>query len=98
MNAELEGLEAALPQAIANLKAGGRLAVITFHSLEDRIVKQFFKAATGVCTCPPNVPVCTCGRQAQVRLVTRKPLTPSAAEIQANPRSRSAKLRIVEKL
>ncbi len=98
VNDELAGLESALPQAVASLKSGGRLAVITFHSLEDRIVKQFFKAATGVCTCPPNVPVCTCGRQAQVQLVTRKPLTPSAAEIQANPRSRSAKLRVVEKL
>lgn len=98
VNDELAGLEAALPQAVAALRPGGRLAVITFHSLEDRIVKHFFKAAAGACTCPPTAPICTCGRQAQVRGVTRKPLTPSAAEIAANPRSRSAKLRIVEKL
>ncbi|HNT75716.1 MAG TPA: 16S rRNA (cytosine(1402)-N(4))-methyltransferase RsmH [Anaerolineae bacterium] len=98
VNDELAGLAEALPQALAALRPGGRLAVITFHSLEDRIVKQFFKAVSGICTCPPNLPVCTCGRQAQVEWVTRKPLTPSAAEINDNPRSRSAKLRIVEKL
>jgi len=98
VNGELEALETALPQALNVLCAGGRLAVITFHSLEDRIVKRFFQQGVHPCICPPEAPVCTCGRQPTLRLITRKPLTPGAAELAANPRSRSAKLRVVEKI
>ncbi|MBP8863663.1 MAG: 16S rRNA (cytosine(1402)-N(4))-methyltransferase RsmH [Anaerolineae bacterium] len=98
VNGELEALETALPQALNVLRAGGRLAVITFHSLEDRSVKRFFQQGVHPCTCPPEAPVCTCGRQPTLRLITRKPLTPGAAELAANPRSRSAKLRVVEKI
>ncbi len=98
VNQELERLEAALPQALEVLRPGGRLAVITFHSLEDRLVKQFLKREASDCICPPRVPICTCEHQAQVALITRKPVLPSAAEREANPRSRSAKLRIAEKL
>ncbi|HOC21305.1 MAG: 16S rRNA (cytosine(1402)-N(4))-methyltransferase RsmH [Chloroflexi bacterium] len=98
VNGELEALETALPQAVNVLRAGGRLAVITFHSLEDRIVKRFFQQGVHPCICPPEAPVCTCGRQPTLRLITRKPLTPGAAELAANPRSRSAKLRVVEKI
>jgi len=98
VNHELVGLTAALPQAIAALVPGGRLAVIAFHSLEDRIVKQFFRQQAHGCQCPPESPVCTCGLKPSVRLVTRKLIRPTAAEIRNNPRSRSAKLRVVEKL
>ena len=98
VNDELATLEKALPLAIDLLRPGGRLAVISFHSLEDRIVKQSFKQASMNCICPPEVPVCICGHRASVRLVTRKPLVADAAEIERNPRSRSAKLRVVEKL
>ena len=98
VNDELGALERALPQAVAVLRPGGRLAVITFHSLEDRIVKHFFRREARDCICPPRQPVCTCGHRAQVRVVTRRPVVPSQDEIRANPRSRSAKLRVVEKL
>ncbi|HOU14496.1 MAG TPA: 16S rRNA (cytosine(1402)-N(4))-methyltransferase RsmH [Anaerolineae bacterium] len=98
VNRELDTLEQALPQAVTALRPGGRLAIITFHSLEDRIVKHFLKQEERGCICPPEVPVCTCGRQPTLHIVTRKPLVPSAAEIAANPRSRSAKLRVAEKL
>lgn len=98
VNAELEAVEQVLPQAIDLLQSGGRLAVISFHSLEDRIVKKAFKLASADCICPPNVPVCVCGHKASVRLVNRKPITADADEIALNPRSRSAKLRVVEKL
>jgi len=98
VNRELEILESALPQALAVLKPGGRLAVITFHSLEDRIVKRFFRDEVRGCICPPEAPVCTCGRQPTLRLVHRKPISASAEEIAVNPRSRSAKLRVAEKL
>jgi 16S rRNA (cytosine1402-N4)-methyltransferase len=98
VNDELAVIERALPLAIDLLQPGGRLAVISFHSLEDRIVKQAFKLASTDCICPPKTPVCVCGHQASVRLVTRKPLTADEAEIASNPRSRSAKLRVVEKL
>jgi 16S rRNA (cytosine1402-N4)-methyltransferase len=97
VNEELDVLEAVLPQAVALLKPGGRLGVITFHSLEDRIVKQAFRLASTDCICPPEQPVCTCSHRASVRLVTRKPITADASEIARNPRSRSAKLRVVEK-
>ena len=87
-----------LDAAVGRLKPGGRLAVITFHSLEDRIVKRTFKNFAQGCVCPPEFPVCVCGRRPKVKAVTRKPIAPGADELQANPRSRSAKLRVVEKL
>ena len=98
VNRELEAVEAVLPQAVEILRPGGRLAVITFHSLEDRIVKRFFKQEARGCICPPEAPICTCEHQPTLRLVNRKPIRPSAEELAANPRSRSAKLRVAEKL
>ena len=98
VNDELEALRAALPQAVHLLRPGGRLAVISFHSLEDRIVKQFLQQEARDCICPPRVPRCVCGHRATVRLVTRRPLQPAMEEVIANPRSRSAKLRIAERL
>ena len=98
INQELEELEMTLPQCVACLKPGGRLVIISFHSLEDRIVKQTFKQASTDCVCPPEVPVCICDHAATVRLVNRKPKVADAGEIERNPRSRSAKLRVVEKL
>lgn len=98
VNRELESLEAVLPQAVEVLRPGGRLAVITFHSLEDRIVKRFFKQEARGCICPPESPICTCEHQPALRLVNRKPMRPSAEELAVNPRSRSAKLRVAEKL
>jgi 16S rRNA (cytosine1402-N4)-methyltransferase len=97
VNDELGALQRTLPAAIAGLKPGGRLAVISFHSLEDRIVKQFFKHEATDCLCPPHQPICTCGHIAGISLVTRKPIEASDSEIATNPRSRSAKLRIIEK-
>ena len=98
VNHELEAVEAVLPQAVAVLAPGGRLAVISFHSLEDRIVKQFFRRESQDCICPPQQPVCTCGHKASLREVVRHPIVPQAAEVESNPRSRSARLRVVEKL
>ncbi len=98
VNDELGMLERTLPQAVALLRPGGRLAVITFHSLEDRLVKRYFRRAAADCICPPGQPVCTCGHRAEVREITRRPLTATAAEVARNPRSRSARLRAVEKL
>lgn len=98
VNDELNGLERVLPQAIDLLRPGGRLAVISFHSLEDRIVKQAFKLASTDCICPPRTPICICGHRASVHLLTRKPIQADEAEISRNPRSRSAKLRVVEKI
>jgi len=98
VNDELGGLEVTLPIAIDLLKPGGRLAVITFHSLEDRLVKQFLQRESKDCLCPPNQPVCTCKHKASLKLVQRKPVIPTNEEIRFNPRSRSAKLRIAEKL
>jgi 16S rRNA (cytosine1402-N4)-methyltransferase len=98
VNGELETVEAVLPLAVGLLKPGGRLAVISFHSLEDRLVKTFFHQEARDCICPPDQLVCTCGHKATVRELSRKPLAPSADEIRENPRSRSAKLRIIEKL
>jgi 16S rRNA (cytosine1402-N4)-methyltransferase len=98
VNHELEAVEAVLPQAVAVLTPGGRLAVISFHSLEDRIVKQFFRRESQDCICPPPQPVCTCGHKASLREVVRRPIVPQAAEVESNPRSRSARLRVVEKL
>jgi 16S rRNA (cytosine1402-N4)-methyltransferase len=98
VNDELGALARALPLAIGLLRIGGRLAVISFHSLEDRIVKQTFKEEATGCICPPRQPVCTCGHVARVRIVTRRPIQPTQAEMAANPRSRSARLRVVERV
>lgn len=98
VNDELQNLEKFLPQALEVLKPGGRLAVITFHSLEDRIVKGFFKTQLKGCTCPPQFPICRCGRQSTLKLINKKPLMAAPEEILTNPRSRSAKLRVIEKL
>jgi len=97
VNDELTTVRAALPAALALLRPGGRLAVISFHSLEDRIVKATFKRAAADCICPPQFPVCVCDHRAAVTLVTRKPIEAAAAEAAGNPRARSAKLRVVEK-
>jgi 16S rRNA (cytosine1402-N4)-methyltransferase len=98
VNDELGVLERTLPIAIDLLRPGGRLAVISFHSLEDRVVKQAFRLASTDCICPPKTPVCVCGHKASVKLVTHKPVVANEEEIARNPRSRSAKLRVVEKL
>ena len=98
VNAELDVIEPALRSAISMLRPGGRAAVITFHSLEDRIVKQTFADLATGCTCPKTLPVCVCGRRPTVKVVTRKPILPGEDELSENPRSRSAKLRIAEKL
>ena len=98
VNDELAALEEALEQALALLVPRGRLAAISFHSLEDRIVKHFFRRESKDCLCPPGLPKCVCGHKARVRLVTRKPIRPTSYEIAANPRSRSARLRVVEKI
>lgn len=96
VNDELGALERVLPQALEQLKPGGRLAVISFHSLEDRIVKQYFKQESQDCICPPGQPVCTCKHKATIHIITKRPITPSLVEIDANSRARSAKLRVVE--
>lgn len=98
VNQELESLETVLPQAVASLNPGGRLAVIAFHSLEDRIVKQFFRQESRDCICPSRQPVCTCNHQATIREITRRPIMPQDKEIQENPRARSARLRVAEKI
>ena len=98
VNDELNAVAKVMEDAIPKLNPGGRLAVITFHSLEDRIVKNAMASAAKGCTCPPNFPVCVCGKKPQVKLITRKPIVSGAEELEANPRARSAKLRICEKL
>lgn len=98
VNDELGALTAMLPQAVSLLRPGGRLAIISFHSLEDRVVKQFLQRESRDCLCPPEVLICQCGHQASIRLVTRKPVEPSTEEITRNVRSRSAKLRVAERL
>ena len=98
VNDELGAVREMMETAIPRLKPGGRLAVITFHSLEDRIVKSAMNAAAKGCTCPPDFPVCVCGKKPQVRVITRKPITSGQKELDENPRARSAKLRICEKL
>jgi 16S rRNA (cytosine1402-N4)-methyltransferase len=98
VNGELQSLENFLPQAVTALKPGGRLAVISFHSLEDRIVKQFFRKESSDCICPPDQLVCTCGHKASIIEITRHPLTADEEEIAANPRARSARLRVAEKI
>lgn len=97
VNRELDALEQVLPQAVQALAPGGRLAVIAFHSLEDRIVKEFFRRESRDCLCPPRQPLCTCGHRATLQVLTPKPLLPGPEEIARNPRARSARLRCAEK-
>jgi 16S rRNA (cytosine1402-N4)-methyltransferase len=96
VNDELEALRSSLSQAMTLLAPGGRLAIISFHSLEDRIVKNFFLQESKQCICPPEQPVCTCGHRAILRIITQKPITASSNEVDINPRARSAKLRVAE--
>ena len=98
VNRELDVIEPAIRAAEKLMRVGGRIAVITFHSLEDRIVKQTFADLASGCTCPRSFPVCVCGKKPSVRLVNKKPILPSKAELDENPRSRSAKLRVAEKI
>ena len=105
VNGELERLEAALPQMLDVLSAatiqktggdGGRMVIISFHSLEDRLVKGFMRREASDCICPPGLPVCVCGHKARLRILTPKPVTPTSSEVSTNPRARSAKLRAAE--
>lgn len=98
VNRELENLERGLEESFACLAVGGRLAVISFHSLEDRQVKRFMQARAAPCTCPPGLPECLCGKAVEAEILTRKPIVPSAAESSRNPRARSAKLRVCRKV
>ena len=98
VNHELESLEVGLPAAFAMLRPGGRLAVISFHSLEDRVVKRFFRDRSRGCTCPPELPVCVCGKEPEARILTPKTLRPSPAEVDDNPRASSARLRVAVRL
>jgi 16S rRNA (cytosine1402-N4)-methyltransferase len=98
VNDELGEIEAGLRAALMTLKPGGRMATISFHSLEDRLVKSFFNVESKDCICPPQQPVCTCGHRATLRIVTRRPVRPSEEEITVNPRARSSRLRVAEKL
>jgi len=98
VNGELSAVTEALEKSAALLKKGGRLTVISFHSLEDRIVKRCFATLAGGCTCPKDLPVCVCGKVPQFKLITRKPLLPTEKELSENSRSHSAKLRAAEKL
>jgi 16S rRNA (cytosine1402-N4)-methyltransferase len=98
VNNELEALEAFLPTALESLNPGGRLAVIAFHSLEDRIVKDFFRRESRDCICPPELPQCVCEHKAQLKEITRRPIRPEEKEVDLNPRARSAKLRVGEKI
>jgi 16S rRNA (cytosine1402-N4)-methyltransferase len=98
VNRELESLETGLPAAFEMLRPGGRLAVISFHSLEDRIVKRFLRDRARGCTCPPELPICVCGREPEARILTPKPVRPSALEIDRNPRASSARLRAASRV
>lgn len=98
VNSELSSIPPALDAAVHALNPGGRIAVITFHSLEDRLVKQKFAALSSGCTCPREFPVCVCGKKSVVRVITKKPVTAGEDELEVNPRSRSAKLRVAEKI
>lgn len=98
VNNELEALEAFLPMALEALNSGGRLAIIAFHSLEDRIVKRFFRQESKDCICPVEIPICVCDHKKQLKEITRRPIQPDEKEIMENPRARSAKLRVGEKI
>ena len=98
VNQELENLEAVLPKILDHIEVGGRICVISFHSLEDRIVKRFFQKESKDCICDPKIPVCVCGHKKRLEILTKKPIVASEQEISANPRSRSAKLRIAKKI
>ena len=98
VNGELDAIRPLIDSAVTNLVSGGRVAIISFHSLEDRIVKQAYKSHLGGCTCPKDFPVCVCGRKPEIKELTKKPILPSEEELENNPRSRSAKLRVAEKL
>jgi 16S rRNA (cytosine1402-N4)-methyltransferase len=98
VNQELVALSSFLAQAISRLNARGRLAIISYHSLEDRIVKDVFRRESGACLCPPRLPSCVCGARRVLKILTRRPIVPSEAEVRSNPRSRSARLRAAEKL
>jgi len=98
VNKELENLEKGLAASYELLNSGGRLCVISFHSLEDRIVKKFLESCARGCICPPGLPVCACGHKPGLKIVTRKPVLSCKEEIEANPRARSAKLRVGEKI
>ena len=97
VNGELDAIEPSIRAAVEHMRPGGRLAVITFHSLEDRIVKETFRALATGCTCPPNFPVCVCGGKPKITLLSKKPIAPSEKELSENPRSHSAKLRVAER-
>ncbi len=97
-NDELENLRVFLPQAVRLLNTGGRIAIISYHSLEDRIVKRFFVHEEKDCICPPDFPVCVCDKQAKLRIITRQPVLPAPSEIEENTRARSAKLRVAERI
>lgn len=98
VNGELDALSSFIDKAVEKLKSGGRLAIISFHSLEDRIVKQKFKELGTGCICPPDFPICVCGHKATVKIITKHPVEATAEELEKNPRSASAKLRVIEKL
>ncbi len=98
VNSELEEIQMGLDAAIEVLRPGGRIAVMAYHSLEDRIVRQRFARRTAGCDCPPDLPICVCGHTAQLRSLTSRGITPSSQEIEANPRARSARLRVVERI
>ena len=97
-NGEIKNIGEVLPQALKLLKPGGRIVVVSFHSLEDRVVKHFFKKESIDCICPPEIPICQCDHQKQIKIITKKPLRPKEEEINKNPRARSALLRVAEKI
>ena len=98
VNGELDSLKNTLVKMVRGLKKGGRIAVISFHSLEDRIVKNLFNSKEKGCTCPPDFPVCVCGFKQTMKVITRKPIVAGKKELEINPRARSAKLRVAEKI
>ncbi len=98
VNAELDVILPAIESAVAHMRSGGRIAIITFHSLEDRIVKQAFARLASGCTCPKGLPICVCGKKPLVKVITKKPILPGDVELEENPRARSAKLRVAEKI